>query len=169
MVETLSKDFLVDFEGFGTSYIKEFAIYDFQKLSARVFFLKTPVPSDKKTLKMFHWLTKFFHHIPLSFGKTHFFKILNILRKPGCVFYIKGKEKQKFLKKLTLNSVINLENFGCPSFNSLPDVSILCFFHKKHITSHCALRKLFQLLFWYNEQRKSGNNKVSLSLQKEVS
>lgn len=133
--------FLVDYESYDTDNIKEFSIYDF---SINTFFIKTKKPDTKN----YNWLVKYWHRIPYKFGNIPFRRIIKILNKPNCVFYIKGLEKSKNLQRFTKNHIINLEDFNCPRLDSFEKSQAFCGFHSNNPTQHCATVKLLKMLAW---------------------
>jgi len=138
---------LVDFEGyyyFDKFFIKEFGFYSD---SIKTIYIKT----KPKKFSNYFWLLKHYHRILHHFGKERFSTVLDTLNQRNIIILVKGLEKAKILSKLTNNLVLNLEDFGCPSFNLLTTDADPCIYHAIVPSIHCVKTKISKLLNWIKD------------------
>ena len=114
--------YIVDFEGVNDIENKkflfqEFAYFCINEKIIQNHFLKIPDYTQTGSTQI---ILRNLNHIPKDFGQTKFKVIFEFLNQPNCIFYVKGLQKCKFLKKITNQLVINLEDYGCPKLESLP-------------------------------------------------
>jgi hypothetical protein len=156
---------IIDFEGYyyyDNFFFKEFGFYDYSTINT--FYIQT----KKLNFLNYNWLVKYFHKIPFDYGTTPFSFIKQLLNQHNKVFVVKGLEKQKIIEKLTKNKVVNIEDFGCPSFKSINCESFPCVYHSIIACSeHCVKIKLSKIVHWI--QNEYGASKVATRYSQDIS
>jgi hypothetical protein len=136
--------------------IKEFASYNFSTKTFKNDFIRTDKIFENYDFffnQQNEFLINFGHYIPYNYGSTRFYKIVRLLNQPNSVFYIKGERKQQLVQSFSQNKILNIEDFGCPPINFLPEKEIhFCNFHFQFPTESCALRKLHKTVDWLNNE-----------------
>jgi hypothetical protein len=164
-LKQLEENFLlIDFEGyfhFNNFFIKEFGFFEFGSIKT------LNVKTKPLNFKNYHWLVSHYHRIPYDFGSVSFYKVLEILNRKNKIILVKGEEKAKITRKLTKNLVLNLENFDCPSFDSLTSDTLPCVYHSIVPTNHCVKLKISKLLNWLKHE--SRIIKISDRFVKDIS
>jgi hypothetical protein len=145
---------IIDFEGYfyyDKFFFKEFGFYDYNTINTLY------IQTKKLNFLNYNWLVKYFHKIPYDYGTTSYSCVKQILNQHNKVIVVKGLEKQKIIQKLTKNKVVNLEDFGCPSFKSINCESYPCVYHSIIACSeHCVRLKISKIVHWIqNEHRTS--------------
>lgn len=126
--------YIVDFQGFSyekSFIIKELAIVDVDDEDQTWHYMVLP-PFDlsflsEEELKKVHWLQKHHHKIEWNDGFLEYHELFPILRhifKDVGVLYVKGSERAEFLRKITGNYVVDLDELECPRASSLPTPEI---------------------------------------------
>ena len=153
--------YLIDFEGYPQKnkfIIKELSLYEITNKKYENFFIKT---NQIKNCETYLWLLKKFHQIPYTYGETLFTDLKKKLNSPNIIYFVKGENKLKILKKIIKkNLVINLEEYGCPPYTWLSDPSILlkCEYHNN--CRHCALYKISKIANWLENENKNRGTLV---------
>lgn len=154
-------DVHIDFQGFQgpkNSFIfKEFALFDFKNDVVRNMVLKPPknITLSNKHTKKAKRLVEGYLGLNLADGDTEYdtFSMgLKKLMSEVSTVFVKGVYKKIELEKLLEKEIINLEEFGCPSFKELQQIygSELCENHRSE-TAACTLQNAKNLAFWQNE------------------
>jgi hypothetical protein len=147
---------LIDFEGYyylGKFYFKEFGFY--KQNTIKTYYIKT----KPHFFSNYSWLLEHYHKLPHDFGSTSFKIVLKLLNDQNITILVKGEEKSKIIRQISNNLVLNLENFGCPSFKSLHTNSWPCIYHTIVPAEHCVRIKISKILDWIKNER--GTNQIS--------
>ena len=161
-------EYVLDFQGFKDEnndfIVKELAIlstdgekYELQLFQPPYAFNKLSKDLQKQVI----WLEKKFHGLYWSSGQREYNELKDVfegLEISGTI-YVKGVEKQKYVKHLLSNykvNVVNLEDLGCPSLSMLkqqmnPIVLKPC--HFNHTEYNCAYVNVYVLALWLNLEK----------------
>lgn len=162
-------EFILDFQGFKNEnngfIIKELAIISVDETINDLHLFQPPysfhhLPDHLKI--QVQWLEKHFHGLLWNSGHKNFNELGGVLKdnfKFGGTVYVKGLEKSNYIQSLTADigvSVLNIEDFGCPSLPVLRRTQILtnhktCPFN--HPPDHCALCNAKLILEWWKMER----------------
>lgn len=155
----------IDFQGFvidrKSFIIKELSVLNNEELAPEHYLFKPPqdIPTLPHCYQLHtNWLTRNFHGLDWSGGFEVYEELQEILLNSTQLverIYVKGKEKQRYLsKKLLDKTIVNLEDLGCPSLDSLSN-SFKAFPCDNHLirNTKCSLKNVQNLLSWYNEHK----------------
>lgn len=154
-------DYLVDAQFFkkssGELIFKEVAVLAVEEDAVPSVYLFKPPHKWKNLLERekseISWLENNYHRLTWSSGTIPYRELIPTLKsllKNARTIYVKGLEKEKFLKKIFKN-IKNLDNIGCPSLTKLQlkGSSILCNHHHTFFEySACAVRNASLLQIW---------------------
>lgn len=174
--------YILDFQGFKNVHnefiVKELAIvstdgqfYELQLFQPPCDFNELPVHLQKQVV----WLEKHYHGLYWGSGCKNYNSLKDVFKSiaiDGDV-YVKGKDKQKFIKNLLTEfnvNVINFEDLGCPNLSTLKQQTNLkvmkpCCFN--HNPKHCAYVNVHVLLSWWQAEQafKKRFEQVNLAIE----
>lgn len=154
-------EFVIDVQGFKKTYnefiFKELAIVPLGEDVQPAVYLFGPPHSWIFLTPRYQcqnkWLTRNYHGIFWDDGGIpyeEFEDILTSSTRGATKIYVKGSEKQKWLKTF-LSNVVNIETLGCPSLTKLHSArDPPCTNHNREIcyNSNCAARNAIALKKW---------------------
>ena len=159
-------EFIVDFQGYksGDEFIfKEVAIVSIQEDAQPTVLLFAPphtwdqVPVRNKSEN--NWIYRNYFGIPWNDGDIPYKELESTL----CTYlmgdskvYVKGLEKQRWLKNIISHKILDLEDYDCPSLKKCK-TEISCSHHKQNycLKYHCAVRQAVWLKEWLVQYYKS--------------
>ncbi|XP_070171148.1 uncharacterized protein [Polyergus mexicanus] len=117
-----------------------------------------------------NWLTRNYHDIEWFDGEAnpkYFTSQLREITRQARHIYVRGAEKETYLRNLLSRNIYNLEDIS-PAFKNLSEGEVrgrYCGYHgfRKFGIFHCALRNAYKLKYWLIERNNIvyGNTKVS--------
>ncbi|KAH0534991.1 hypothetical protein KQX54_011461 [Cotesia glomerata] len=147
----MAGEIIVDVQGFKMSN-NRFVVKELAAITIN----KTPDQSSILYVKIFKPPCKW-NHGSITYDNVE--DVLNIIVRDYQCIYVKGCEKQKWVKSFcsTTKQVIDLESLGCPSINKLPNILK----REQHQGSehsdilyddyHCAMENVQRLKIWFLE------------------
>lgn len=157
---------VVDVQGFSIDnklFPKEVSISIDDDIQPKTFIIQPPFNFSNLTIKekiTNIWLYNYFHGLCWEDGNTTLeelkdYLILCIKKLNNPIVYVKGDEKEKWIKQLIGEEIFvyNLDNFYCPNIRALykTDVSVnVCNFHKKDCVQMCAEKSVILLRSFIN-------------------
>lgn len=115
-----------------------------------------------------NWLYKNKHGIVWQDGDISVSKLkknLQIILENVDKIYVRGKDKAEFMRNLTTNEIINLEDDeSCPSFQNLTWLNTYCLYHAIKScpqTLSCALNNVARIRYWMSKTRNEQSRNTS--------
>jgi len=133
----MSQEIIIDFtlDNVSKTMIKELAYVNTKTGESMCYFMNEPVLVKNKLIQL---------------DNNNIITIFDYLAKTSeNIFLIRGKRQLNILTNLTGRKFHNLEDYGCPEFDSLPFPQIYCGQHTQ--THSCALKRAKAFAAWYNE------------------